>query len=132
MEAWQCEVRKTNPGSLPQVGKVDGFAEIEAIGKDQVDEIAYDATKQNGKTAQWPRCIDSNKCNSKHCDNSHPGIKLAGSGIANCHRSQVQTDGRDDHTGDGRWHQVLDPPVACKDDDKTNDSVNHACCDDTA
>ena len=86
MEAWPCKVWQANPGSLPQVGKVYWLAKTKPIGKNQVDEVADDAAKQNGQTAKRPRRIDSNKRNSQYSDNSHPGIKLAGSGFRNGRR----------------------------------------------
>src|SRR5207249_1942207 len=111
---------------------VDGFAEVQTIGEDQVDDIADDPTKQYGETAQWSRCVDRNHSHRQYSDESHPGIELTGRGFTYCHRSQVQTDDRDDHTSDGRWHQVLNPPVTHKYDDSANNGIDNTCGDDTA
>src|SRR5207245_7177420 len=64
LEAWSRKVWQANPGSLPQVGKVDGFTKTKPIGKDQVDEITNNATKQNRQTAQWARRVDSHNRHS--------------------------------------------------------------------
>ena len=52
MEAWPCEVWQANPGSLIEVGEVNTLADTKTIGKDEVNEVADDTSKQNGQTAK--------------------------------------------------------------------------------
>src|SRR5215472_14153720 len=132
MEAWSSEVWQANPCSIIQVSEVNRFAQTKPIGKQQVDEVANDATKQNGEPAQRSRSIGSNQCNSEQRDESHPRIKLTATDISDSYRSKIKANSGNNSASDGRWHQVFDPPVAGEYDNKTDDGIDDTCRDDTS
>ena len=59
-EAWQA-----NPGGIVQVGEVDGFAQTKPVGEQQVDQVANNATYQNGEPPQGSRSVGSNQYNGE-------------------------------------------------------------------
>src|SRR5438874_985002 len=132
MEARCCEVWQANPGSIPQVGKVNRFSESKPIGKQEVEKVANNAAYQNGKTTKRPWRIDSNERNSKDGDKRHPGIKRAGSGFRNGCWRQVQTNDRDNNTSNRRWHEVLNPPIAREYDNHADDGIDNSRSDNAA
>src|SRR5260370_14504177 len=109
VEAGGGEAGQDNPGGIVQVGEVDGFAQAEPIGEQQVDQVANDTTYQNRETPQGSGSIDGNQYDGEQRDEPHPRIKLAAADICDGHRGEDTTNSSHNSTDDGTPHQLHHP-----------------------
>src|SRR5258708_36759781 len=84
-----CEFWQPDPGSICHVIEFNLCSIAKGVCKQQVNQVADYATKQDGEAAQSSWSVDGNGRNGHHCHNCHHSIKLPDPAIIDRYRRQI-------------------------------------------